>query len=237
MESLLQWLIHVTVEHIVCLNNIYFVLLNYLNNLKILKTILKKQKCIKRRKENRGKLLRQSIDFIINSQWFSSLMFHYLIYFMIFIHFSSIVQNIAHENILDDLFFFNFAKFGPFSDRLTRNRHATFCNGCAGPIVFQKNPNQFLSGPEWRTMALIYKSRIVRSTMFSSPHINPGGEKAVHPVLFNGWPLTCQRDPWFLIYQVSLAHDSRSWSISRMEYKIWNSQTINMRKTDTYLRH
>jgi len=29
----------------------------------------------------------------------------------------------------------------------------------------------------------IYKSRIVQPPMFSRPHINPGGEKAMHPVI------------------------------------------------------
>lgn len=53
------------------------------------------------------------------------------------------------------IFFRNFAKFRPLSGtyRLARNaRYATFCNGCAGPIVFQKNPNQFLqdrNGGQW----------------------------------------------------------------------------------------
>lgn len=78
-------------------------------------------------------------------------------------------------------FFRNFAKFRPLSGaQVWLAIGNAILQRLCWTDRFSKNPNQFLSGSEWRTMALIYKSRIVRSTMFSSPHINPGGEKAVH---------------------------------------------------------
>lgn len=46
-------------------------------------------------------------------------------------------------------------------------------------------PGQRPLGLGWTMVAYVstYKSRIVRSPMFSRPHINPGGEKVMHPVI------------------------------------------------------
>lgn len=54
------------------------------------------------------------------------------------------------------------------------------------PVVFRKISSlRRPLGSGWTMVAYvsIYKSRIVRPPMFSRPHINPGGEKAMHPVI------------------------------------------------------
>lgn len=57
------------------------------------------------------------------------------------------------------------------------------------PVVFRKISSLRRTrrplGSGWTMVAYAstYKSRIVQPPMFSRPHINPGGEKAVHPAI------------------------------------------------------
>lgn len=104
-------------------------------------------------------------------------------------------------------------RFSPIFSSFLLAIVARIWNGCATRSFFENIsvPVSLLadtscllrSGWTMVTYVSIYKSRIVRSPMFSRPHINPGGEGPCTRVLFNGWPLSLQRDPRFLIYQVT----------------------------------
>lgn len=80
--------------------------------------------------------------------------------------------------------------FPRFSHRFSRAIVARgFRTAAAGH--FSKNlfsslrPTRRPLGSGWTMVAYVstYKSRIVQPPMFSRPHINPGGEKAVHPAI------------------------------------------------------
>lgn len=79
-------------------------------------------------------------------------------------------------------------RFSPvFSSFLARDRRTrgsrTVAAGRFSKNLFSSAERDVHSG--WTMVAYVstYKSRIVQPPMFSRPHINPGGEKAVHPAI------------------------------------------------------
>lgn len=62
---------------------------------------------------------------------------------------------------------------------VSRAHAAVFCK------ISSLRPTRRPLGSGWTMVAYvsIYKSRIVQPPMFSRPHINPGGEKAMHPAI------------------------------------------------------
>lgn len=79
--------------------------------------------------------------------------------------------------------------FPRFSHRLSRAivKTRAVLERLRGRPFFEKSllPDRRPLGSGWTMVAYVstYKSRIVRPPMFSRPHINPGGEKAVHPAI------------------------------------------------------
>jgi len=116
-------------------------------------------------------------------------------------------------------------RFSPVSHR-SRSQSSREFGTAARPVIFRKYPRlsrspwRHLLGSGWTMVTYVptYKSRIVRSPMFSRPHINPGGERPCTPVLFNSWPLLWQCDPWLLIYQVTSVRSHAAKSRGFVDY-------------------
>lgn len=105
------------------------------------------------------------------------------------VRFAGVATGMQGRRLNGEIFWGRKIRFSPvFSSFLARDRPGAVLERLR-PVVFRKisslRPARRPLGSGWTMVAYVstYKSRIVRPPMFSRPHINPGGEKAVHPAI------------------------------------------------------